>query len=134
MILRHAARPIMMFITFAFSLFFMFYSTKEIWWYPFSDTTHNAEAWIYFLSESLIRVILAYIIWELESVFRWSATTFLWLNVADTVDYVLTCNEKWVQSWPNWATLNTFSVAIFGLVFVPELIIRFKQYASSANR
>lgn len=116
------ARPLLVFITFGFSLLFLFYSSKDVWGYPFSNTTHNAEAWIYFLSESLIRLALVYIIWTLEPVFIKSMTAALWLTIADTVDYVLTCNEKWVESWPDWATLNTFSVGIFGIVFVGELI------------
>lgn len=120
--MNQIARPLLVFITFGFSFLFLFYDTKQVWGYPFSDTTHNAEAWIYFLSESLIRLAFVYIIWTLEPVFIKSMTAALWLMIADTVDYVLTCNEKWVESWPDWATLNIFSIVIFGLVFVFELL------------
>ncbi len=120
--MRDAVRMLLLAFTLAFSVLFILYSSDEVWGYPFSEQKHNAEAWIYFLSESLIRLVLAYVIWELEPVYRKTATCFLLLMVADTVDYILTCNEKWHPALPKWATLNVFSIAIFGYVFVSEVI------------
>lgn len=115
-------RMLLLAFTLAFAVLFILYSSDEVWGYPFSEQKHNAEAWIYFLSESLIRLVLAYVIWELEPLYRGTATCFLWLMVADTVDYILTCNSKWHPALPNWATLNVFSIAIFGCVLVGEMI------------
>lgn len=119
-------------ITLAFAVLFLLYDSDQVWGYPLSKTTHNAEAWIYFLSESLIRLALAYVIWEIEPLYRRTATCFLWLMFADTVDYILTCNEKWHPDLPEWATLNTLSIAIFGCVFVSEVIK--KRNGITANK
>lgn len=72
-------------------------------------------------------VALAYNYWQLEHEFPKSATCFLILIIAYTVDYILTDNEPWIDGLPKWATLNVAQFPIFGFVFVPELIKYLKR-------
>jgi len=116
------SRPILILIGLGFSILFAFFDTERVWGYPFSDTTHNAEAWIWFLCRDLFVVVLAYNYWQLEHEFPQSATCFLLISIAYTVDYVLTCNEPWGPDLPKWSTFNVAKFFIFGFVFVPELI------------
>lgn len=116
------SRPILLLIGLAFSIMFALFDTERVWGYPFSDTTHNAEAWVWFLCRDLFIVILAYNYWQLEYEFPKSATCFLILSIVYVVDYVLTCNEPWYPGLPKWATLNVAKFPIFGFVLVREVI------------
>jgi len=120
-------RPILVLIGLAFSILFALFDTSRVWGYPFSQTTHNAEAWIWFLCRDLFVVLLAYIWWQLEHEFPKSAKCFLILSILYTVDYVLTCNEPWFANLPKWATFNVAKFPIFGFVFVHELIKYLKR-------
>lgn len=125
--LKSATRPLLLLITLALGMLHEFYDTDIVWGYLFSDSTHNAEAWIYFLCEHLIVIALAYDYWQVEPEFRKCATAFLWLSVVDLVDYILTCNDPWFSFLPEWATVNVFKFPIFGFVIVRELIKNLKR-------
>ncbi len=110
-------RVLLLFITLAFSIVFLFYRPEGDIGFLFSDVKLHADTWVYFLFEHLILVILAYVIYDIEPRYRVSATVFLFIQIADTVDYCLTYGEPWAENLPSW---NILKVVIFGLAIAVE--------------
>jgi hypothetical protein len=97
-------------LTLAFSTIFLLTPTTEpIDFFPFSDQMLTFEMWLYFLFERLIVVILALVILLDSTEFKNSLTVFLWIEIMDTVFYLLFYDDPFMLVLP-W---NSVKLGIF---------------------
>lgn len=111
-------RLVLVWLTLVLSILFSVYRPEGKIGFLYSDVILAADTWVYFLFEHLILVILALVIWELDSEYRIAAMTFLCIQIVDTVDYVLTYGEPW---WKGPLTWNSIKVFAYGIAFVAEV-------------
>jgi len=83
--------------------------------FAFSDEVLSYKQWTYFIGEHLILVILGGAILLYEKRFRLIAWTFFLIQVADTIDFVLTYAEPWTKSL---ITFNNIKIAVFLLALI----------------
>lgn len=97
-------------LTLAFSTIFLLTPiTEPIDFFPFSDQMLTFEMWLYFLFERLIVVILALVILLDSTEFKNSLTVFLWIEIMDTVFYLLFYDDPFMLVLP-W---NSVKLGIF---------------------
>jgi hypothetical protein len=79
----------------------------------FSDQKLTFQMWLYFLFERLIVVILAGVILLEATEYRDSLTVFMWIEVMDTVFYLLFYDDPFTGLVPwNVIKLGIFIIAI----------------------
>jgi hypothetical protein len=97
-------------LTLAFSTIFLLTPiTDPIDFFPFSDQMLTFEMWLYFLFERLIVVILALVILLDSTEFKNTLTVFLWIEIMDTVFYLLFYDDPFMLVLP-W---NSVKLGIF---------------------
>jgi hypothetical protein len=97
-------------LTLAFSTIFLLTPiTEPIDFFPFSDQMLTFEMWLYFLFERLIVVTLALVILLDSTEFKNSLTVFLWIEIMDTVFYLLFYDDPFMLVLP-W---NSVKLGIF---------------------
>jgi hypothetical protein len=97
-------------LTLAFSTIFLLTPiTEPIDFFPFSDQMLTFEMWLYFLFERLIVVILALVILLDSTQFKNTLTVFLWIEIMDTVFYLLFYDDPFMLVLP-W---NSVKLGIF---------------------
>lgn len=97
-------------LTLAFSTIFLLTPiTEPIDFFPFSDQMLTFEMWLYFLFERLSVVILALVILLDSTEFKNSLTVFLWIEIMDTVFYLLFYDDPFMLVLP-W---NSVKLGIF---------------------
>jgi hypothetical protein len=97
-------------LTLAFSTIFLLTPiTEPIDFFPFSDQMLTFEMWLYFLFERLIVVILALVILLDSTEFKNTLTVFLWIEIMDTVFYLLFYDDPFMLVLP-W---NSVKLGIF---------------------
>lgn len=109
-------RVVILLTTLAFSVLYLFYNPSGQVGFMFSDTILSADTWVYFLFEHIILVLLAIVIVELEPRYKLSAITYLFIQLADTLDYILTYGEPWF-SFISW---NMIKILIFIMAITYE--------------
>lgn len=80
--------------------------------FPFSDVVMPAENWFYYLFEHLILVLLALALVSDATEYKFSLWTFVGIEIADTIDYVLFYGEPWLPYFPTW---NIIKIVLFGM-------------------
>ena len=78
------------------------------------------QTWVYFLFEHATVLCLAYIVASEARQYKLSCKTFFWLQLADTLDYLLTYNTVWFHLGLMPISMNVVKVLIFGFVVFHE--------------
>jgi hypothetical protein len=91
-------------------------------YFPFNqDVVLTRDTYVYFLFERLIMVVMSLFIYVESSKFRTALKVFVFIQVFDAIDYVLTYNKTWVLegfliSW------DVLKVALFSLAIAHEVL------------
>ncbi len=83
--------------------------------FPFSPAKIRIQDYVYFFNESVIKIVLSYIIYAESIKYRFALWVFCWLMVADLFDFILTFNTVWYHIVWVPISMNTLSVVIFAL-------------------
>lgn len=83
-----------------------------------SDQTLTIQTWAYFLCQHVVLLLLSYLIASevRASSLQKIAAVYFWIQVADTVDYLLTYNSVWARIGNVPLSMNTLGIIVF--VFV----------------
>jgi len=76
--------------------------------------------WIYYVCEHVIRIVLAYIILSQSIKFRTALKIFLFIQVADLVDFMLTYNTGWFMVGTFIVSFNVVASIIFTVAIIYE--------------
>ena len=90
--------------------------------FPFSPMKLTFQTWVYFISEGLIKIILAYLLWAEAKKYKFVFFVFLWIQVFDLVDYLLSYNSIWFEVGQGPVSMNTVSIVIFAWAVLKEFI------------
>ncbi len=110
---------LLLWVTLILSILFMAFPDDQQVGFLYSDQVLTLRTWIYFLTEHLILVVLAWVIMLYERKFTISAGYFLFLQVIDTIDYCLTYADPWFFSE---ITFNTIKCVSFGACIAVDFI------------
>ncbi len=80
------------------------------------------QTWVYFISESLIKIILAYLLWAEAKKYKFVFFIFLWIQIFDLMDYLLSYNSVWFEIGNGPVSMNTVSIVIFAWAVLREFI------------
>lgn len=87
---------------------------RPIDFFLFSDQKLTFQTWLYFLSEHLTVCLLAWLIKANVKGAIWPLIAcYFWLEIADTVDYLLTYNSVWFHVASIPISMNVVKVLIF---------------------
>lgn len=86
----------------------------------FIDGKIRFRDWIYFLSDHLILIILAYIIWAETKTFRFSLFVFFAIQVLDLIDFIFTFNNPWYQIGWLPVSMNTLGTTLLTLAIIRD--------------
>lgn len=84
----------------------------------FCDGEIRIKDWTYFLWEHWIIITMAWIIVAEATTHRFALQVFLWIQIVDLVDFLLTFNNPWFGI--TWLSMNTIGMAAFGLAILKE--------------
>lgn len=90
-------------------------------YFPFYDIELYPKTYVYFIFEKSILIILAGIIYNEATEYRQALWVFLWLLVADLIDFGLTYNTAWYHFGAVPMSMNVLKSVIFGIVILREL-------------
>ncbi|HEU5289072.1 MAG TPA: hypothetical protein VFU05_00420, partial [Cyclobacteriaceae bacterium] len=72
----------------------------------------------YFICEKLILIILGYVVVTEASEYRGALQIFLWLLIADLVDYLLSYSSIWFHIGAFPVSMNVVKCVVFGLTIL----------------
>lgn len=91
-------------------------------YFPFNqDVVLTRDTYVYFLFERLIMVVMSLFIYIESSKFKTALKVFVFIQVFDTVDYLLTYNKTWILDG-YIISLDLLKVTIFSLAIAAEVI------------
>lgn len=90
-------------------------------YFPFYDIELYPKTYVYFILEKSILILLASIIANEATEHRQAIWIFVFLLVADLIDYVFTYNTVWFYQGIFPVSMNTVKVVIFGIVLLNEI-------------
>lgn len=98
-------------------------NSKEFYpYFPFNqDVVLTRDTYVYFLFERLIMVVMSLFIYIESSKFKTALKVFVFIQVFDTVDYLLTYNKTWILDG-YIISLDLLKVTIFSLAIAAEVI------------
>lgn len=91
-------------------------------YFPFNqDVVLTRDTYVYFLFERLIMVVMSLFIYIESSKFKTALKVFVFIQIFDAVDYILTYNKTWVLegfliSW------DVLKVTLFSLAIAHEVL------------
>lgn len=91
-------------------------------YFPFNqDVVLTRDTYVYFLFERFIMVVMSLFIYIESSKFKTALKVFVFIQIFDAVDYVLTYNKTWVLegfliSW------DVLKVTLFSLAIAHEVL------------
>lgn len=92
-------------------------------YFPFNqDVVLTRDTYFYFLFERLIMVVMSLYIYVENTKFKMALKVFVFIQVFDAVDYVLTYNKTWfiegfLVSW------DILKVSLFSLAIINEVLL-----------
>lgn len=81
--------------------------------FAFFEGSIRSVDYLYFLMEHIILIILCYIIYSESTTDRLPLLVFLWVQVADLADFVMTFNNPWLNLGGIPVSMNTLGMVIF---------------------
>ena len=98
-------------------------NSKEFYpYFPFNqDVVLTRDTYVYFLFERLIMVVMSLFIYIESPKFKTALKVFVFIQVFDTVDYLLTYNKTWILDG-YIISLDLLKVTIFSLAIAAEVI------------
>lgn len=91
-------------------------STKD--YFPLYDIQMYLSTYVYFVLEKSILILLAGIIYNEATEYIGELKVFVWLLVADLVDYFLTYNTVWFRIGEFPVSMNILKCFIFGFTIL----------------
>lgn len=85
------------------------------------DIVLTRDTYIYFLFERLIMVVMALYIYIESTKFKTALKMFVFIQVFDTIDYLLTYNKTWVLDG-FIISLDLIKVTLFSLAIAHEVL------------
>lgn len=87
-------------------------------YFLFSDMKLYPATYMYFIGEKVILIILGFVVVTEESEYREALKVFVYLLIADLVDFLLCYNEAWftIGSFP--VSMNVVKCIVFGLTIL----------------
>lgn len=109
----------LLFGTLMFSTAFLFIPVTEVReFFPFSEVTIAMDTWFYFLFEHLNVLILGIsLLLPRKREDEIYIKVYIFIQVIDTLDYLLFYGEQWTVYIPTW---NLLKVSLFGLTIVHQ--------------
>jgi hypothetical protein len=88
--------------------------------FPLAEQRIYAESYAYYLWEHLAWITVSYVLMVEVPKHRPFLKAFLFLNVFDMVDYMLTYNSIWFKVWFIPVSFNVVSFLFMVMVFINE--------------
>lgn len=96
-------------------------------YFPFNDSILlTRDTYVYFLFERLIMVVMALYIYFESVKFKTALKAFVFIQVFDAIDYLLTYNKTWVLDG-FMISLDLVKVTLFSLVIASEVLKMMEQ-------
>ena len=92
------------------------YSDAEYAMYPFSVKTIPIQNYVYYITEHLVYIILAWVLYTMSTEYRNAFLWFFWIQVFKLADYLLCYNKTWLRIWEVPFNSNVLSIMLFTMV------------------
>lgn len=91
------------------------YSDETRDYFLFADQQLSLQMHVWFISNKLVFIILAYIIANESTEYRLALKVFFWIQVLKLIDYLLCYNNVWLRIWDIPFSSTTLGILIFSL-------------------
>lgn len=130
-ILREIRGLLLLLSTLVMSAVFLLTKTRDYItlypYFPFNQEILLArDTYFYFLFERFIMVVMSLFIYFESSKFRTALKVFVFIQVFDTIDYVLTYNKTW-EVYGFLVSWDILKVTFFSLAIANEVLLMTEQ-------
>jgi len=89
---------------------------RQVDWFVFVNKKYAIDTIIYYTIEHLIKIILAYLLWQNVKTYKFQVFVFYCIQWGDLVDFFLTDNGYWF----GFITYNIVAASIFATSVIYE--------------
>lgn len=113
------SKLLLLYSTIVVSLLFLLVPNNDVLvGYPFSDMVVSLDYYIYSIFEKFVLIVLAFVVANEATEHRDALNIFLWLMIADAVDYLLSYSSIWFHIGAFPVSMNVLKSVIFGGVIL----------------